>query len=535
MTSDPRAFFAVDLGAATTSAALMGWIAGHWRLLGSLSQPAAVPVEPLLDVLVARLVEADPDLAAEVAGTAEPARLWPRLTARSATPAGMAVVAVSERAAAPLIGVAERSGWRIHPGSAERLDPLAMTRLLLDPNVAVVLAGAGEPPGADERAGIGDLAALVAAAAQRRPELHVVLAGAMAEQLPRFESADGRPGDVLLASAATAGTPAGAKLRELLDRMQRPADDARRTMTRAVATLAEVLQRRVEAVDIGIDGGLRVVAWPGPGNEPAYVRRAAVADAGLAPSDLDEAVVDGVLGWSTAAFDRHRMRDRLRELRLAPWGDVAGDGAPFRMAAARAALARLVEATPELDALPPADLLVVAGGAWAVAPGPATALAIADVIRRPGVTQLAFDHARLLAPLGAIDDRVERRTMVADLADDLLAPLGTVVMPQGLRAGRSGGRLVVHGAGGTSELDLVAGGIELVDLPPGESAVAEFQFRDAVRLGTRGRHFAVDVAGGLGGLLVDLRDIPLKLPDRVERRRELLSAWQGAMWAGVEA
>ncbi len=62
--------------------------------------------------------------------------------------------------------------------------------------------------------------------------------------------------------------------------------------------------------------------------------------------------------------------------------------------------------------------------------------------------------------------------------------------------------------------------------------MAEFKFRDTVRLGTRGRHFAVDVAGGLGGLLVDLRDVPLRLPDRADRRRDLLSAWQTALWAG---
>jgi hypothetical protein len=103
-----------------------------------------------------------------------------------------------------------------------------------------------------------------------------------------------------------------------------------------------------------------------------------------------------------------------------------------------------------------------------------------------------------------------------------------------MRVGRSGGRLVVHGAAGSTELDLVPGGLELVDLPPGQSAVAEFKFRDAVRLGTRGRHFAVDVAGGLGGLLVDLRDVPLRLPDRSERRRELLAGWQDALWAGKE-
>ena len=51
-------------------------------------------------------------------------------------------------------------------------------------------------------------------------------------------------------------------------------------------------------------------------------------------------------------------------------------------------------------------------------------------------------------------------------------------------------------------------------------------------LGTRGRHFAVEVGGGLGGLLVDLRDVPLRLPDRLEHRRELLIAWQDALWTG---
>jgi hypothetical protein len=61
------------------------------------------------------------------------------------------------------------------------------------------------------------------------------------------------------------------------------------------------------------------------------------------------------------------------------------------------------------------------------------------------------------------------------------------------------------------------------------SAVAG-RFRDTVRLGGRGRRFAVDVAGGLGGLLVDLRDVPLRLPERQERRRELLEAWQDSLW-----
>jgi hypothetical protein len=94
---------------------------------------------------------------------------------------------------------------------------------------------------------------------------------------------------------------------------------------------------------------------------------------------------------------------------------------------------------------------------------------------------------------------------------------------------------VVHGAAGTAELELIPGGLELVDLPPGESAVVELLFSEVVDLGRRARHFATEVTGGLGGLLVDLRDVPLRLPDRLDRRRDLLVAWQGALWAGLDA
>ena len=37
MTESRNAFFALDLGGATTSAALVGRVAGHWRLLGATS------------------------------------------------------------------------------------------------------------------------------------------------------------------------------------------------------------------------------------------------------------------------------------------------------------------------------------------------------------------------------------------------------------------------------------------------------------------------------------------------------------------
>jgi hypothetical protein len=533
VTSQPRAFLAIDLGAASIAAALIGRVSGRWRLVGSLAMPAGADPEAVVSVLVDRAIAADPVMAAALDLGPDSARDLPRLEVVSHAPRRLGVVAVSERVLAPLVATASRSGWRTVAASAERTDPLAMSRLLLDVGVDGILVGAGDPPAGDERRALGELAALTAAVAERRPDIIVILAGGMAEYMPSFGDVQARPGEVLLGPVAKRGA-AGGPLSELLLELALPADDSRRALGAATAALSEVLDRRVDVVEIGFDAGSRIGAWPSAGSGTAGLDVAVVPTAALAPADPDDSVVDRVGTWSTWGADRHRLRDRLRELRIAPWSDATGEGAALRMAAARAALGRLAEWTPEWADRPAADLTVAAGGAWAVAPGPAIALAIVDVLRRAGAGQFALDHARFLAPLGSIPDPAERRAMLSDLVDDLLAPLGTVVTPAGMRSGRSAGALVVHRPAGSTEVDLVPGGLELVSLPPGSSAVAEFRFRDTVRLGVRGRHFAIDVTGGLAGLLVDLRDVPLRLPDRADLRGELLEAWQSSLWAGQD-
>lgn len=539
MPNEPRAFLALDLGAATSSVALIGRVGHRWRLIGSLAVPAGADVDALSAEIVRRVGSADPELAAALsltdeAGRPDPTAVaadLPRLVARSAPPRTIVVCAVTERAAGPLDTAARTSGWRTRQRTLDGAEPLVLTSALLDTTVDAVLVGAGDPPGADERRRLDDLGALVAGAVARRPELTVVLAGAMAHQLERIETAAGpRAGEILLAPPATAGEPPGSALRELLDEIRGGPDDPRRAVGRATGALADVLDRRIELIEVGFDGGLRATASPGIGGNDATTIVSIVADACLVPPEPDDATVDRVLAWTTLALDRHRLRDRLRELRLWPWSGIAGDGARLRLAAARAAMSILVEATPAQSALPAPDLVIVTGGAFAAAPGPAIALAVADVLRRPAAIAIAHDHARLLGALGIIPDGSERRQALLDLVDDLLTPLGSVVIPAGIRAGGSAGRLTVHVGTGSTETDLVPGGLEVVDLPPGETATAEFHFRDAVRLGGRGRRFAVDVSGGLGGLLVDLRDVPLRLPDRHDRRRELLDAWQESLW-----
>jgi hypothetical protein len=533
VTSDPRAFLALDLGAATSSAALIGRLAHRWRLLGSLALPAPVDPDALARELVRRAVAADPRLARVIALADGPgAEMPPTLIARSVRPQTIVVCAANERARTPFFDAVRMTGWRTRSAVVDGTDPLNLMKALLDPAVDAVLVGAGDPPGPDERRFLDEFAAIVAGAVARRPDLTVILAGGMADHLSSLETAaEGeRGGEILLGPAATAGDPPGSALQELLDDVRGGPNDPRRAAGRAASALADVLDRRVELLEIGFDGGLRATASPGVGGGDPRTVVSIVADAALVPPDPGDPTVDRVMAWTTVSLDRHRLRDRLRELRLAPWGGVAGDGARLRLAAARAALSILIQSTPEQSALPAPELVIVGGGAFAAAPGPAIALAVADVVRRPGAIAVAYDHARLLGPLGMIPDGAERRQAISDLGDDLLAPLGSVVIPGGIRAGSSAGTVTVHAGTGASETDLVPGGLELVDLPPGEVATAEFQFRDTVRLGTRGRHFAVGVSGGLGGLLVDLRDVPLRLPDRAERRRELLEAWQESLW-----
>lgn len=543
----PRAFAALDLGTASAAGAIVGRVGGRWRLLVATALPAGPGPDDIVDLLRRRLIEAEPELAAalepggstgstwDAGATAGGADLgadgWPRLLARSGPAPTLAVLSATEAGRERLEVVAAAAGWAVTGASAERHDPLSITRSATRPRVAGILAGAGDPADGDERDLLDELAAVALGIAARRPAIPLVLAGA----LGRLDVAPPAGTEILLAPSATAGEWPGEALRSFLLRLRAGPDDGRRALGRGAASLARVTGLRIELVEIGAGGALRVRAEPDPA-APGGIRVRDVEAPAAALLDVDgPGVLDRVEAWATVGLDRARLRDRLAELRLAPWTDPDGDGALLRSAALRAALERLIAATdPVLGADAP-DLVVAAGGSWSALPGPATALVLADVLRRPGAVQLAVDHARLLAPLGRIEDDAERDALVADLLDDLLLPLGTVATARGLHAGRSAGRLLVDADGITTELDLVPGGLSLVDLPPGQTALADFHFRGPVDLGVHGRRVAVPVSGGIAGFLVDLRDVPLHLPERPDRRRELLAAWERALWPERDA
>ena len=624
MSRQPRAFFALDFGAATTSAAFVGHAGGRWRLLAHAAAPSSTDLEALLFGLLERVGRTDPQLlelvsAHERPQTAAMVAELARLESRSALPRRIAVLAGSRRQRTRLEEVAARAGWLVVGGSADTDDPVALSRLVLAPETDAVLLGADPNPAGDERRHLPMLGALVAAAARSRPELGVVLAGGAAVQESDFRGtgehhripdmpavpavsdaaadstetpvdaaaepvdAAAEPADparaeasqktteaplqpepaasppaeeeapvevpapvvqiladdgrdsVLLAPDAESGLPAGSALQQVLEGLRTRSDDSRLAIARSVRSLALLLDKPIEAVEVGINGGLRCRAEPfGPGHSAVVASHAIMAAGAFAPADPSDDVIDSIMSWSTVALDRYRLSDRLRDIRISPWGETDGEGALLRLAAAKSAVERLVAATPEISAREMPDVLVAAGGIWAATPPSVVALALADLVRRPGVSRLAVDQARLLGPLGTIADEEERRRMLKDMVEDVLLPLGSLVLPAGIRQGRSAGRMRVLGETANSDIDLQPGGIWAVELPPGQTATADMEFKDAVRLGARGRRFSVEVSGGLGGLFVDLRDIPLRLPDKADQKRATWEAWQRGMWSELD-
>ena len=528
----PPLLVALDLGSGTTAAALIGRVGGRRRLLAAAATPGGDDPDALVAELVARVRSAEPDLAVAAGiGADWAAAGHSRLVARTGPAPRMAIIAASEATRERLEAIAGAAGWLTTGASAARMEPLAMVRLATRPGIAAILLGSADPPDADERSLIDELLAVAGAVASRRSGIPVVLAGGFARSAtgPAATAIAGSAAwDVVLAPGPASGQPPGSDLRGVLVDFRAAPDDGRRALTRSAASLARVLGQRIELIDIGVSGATRVSAVPDPFAEGGIRLDDVDAPAGALLALDDPATFDRVETWSTLTLDRARLRDRLAELHLAPWSDLAADGAPLRAAALRAALERLLAAgEPSTGSAPD---LVVATGAFGALPGPAVALVLADVLRRPGATQLSLDAARLLAPLGTIRDDAARDALIAELVEDLLVPLGTMVHARGARPGKPAGRVIIDAEGTAAEIDLEAGALALVDLPPGQQALADLQFRSTVDLGAPGRHFVVPVAGGLAGLLVDLRDLPDSLPDRPDQRRELLAGWEAALW-----
>jgi hypothetical protein len=548
VSSEPLSFFTVDEGTASTAVGLIAPVDGRFRLLAAGAAPAGADVEALLEDLVWRVQATDAALLPRPESWMD----WARLVTATSIPPRVVCAATTDRSLALLERTFAAAGWEVAGRIvAGRTDALSANESVLDPTIPALALSAGDPPSAEERAALPRLGTMLAALVVRRPDMGVLLCGTVggweegfpAERTTRlpqpFDGPAAADSDLRTALRALAGPlPAGDPGWQPIVGRPGSSDhlpDGRTGLRVSVATLAGLLERRVEAVEVGHAAGSRVLATP-----DGVMAHLVSSEGALVPLRAlrDDREIEAIARWSALRADPFSLYDRIRNLAVSPWRDAGGDGPRLRLAALRAALARLdglwrTMAPPDANA--GADLLVASGGAFGAIPPAAAALAVVDTMRRPGAMTLFHDHARVLAPLGILPDDGDRRRLLVDLLDDILLPLGSAIVASDVRPGtRTTASLRVTSSLQQHDLELSPGALRLVDLPPGVPARVELDLREGSLLGTRSRRMTLEVTGGLGGLLVDTREIPLRLPERAERRRALLEAWERPVWATME-
>jgi hypothetical protein len=499
--------------------------------VAATAQPTAWGDEELVSTLAHRLGgSADRRLLERVG---ELVRTAPRITCHTpARPGRIGLAAVSsELSGAAARRAAESGGWTVVEAATaddgrpvlDRVDALQAADV-----DAWLLAGGFDDTPADQAV---ELAGLVAAArgASGAP---VVWAGSTAltgtvEAL--FEDgavtsvANPRPD-------ADTSDPAPLRhlLEELLQRLVEPGSQrhlAPVAFRRSIAELSRASRRRV----VGVDLGARYLTWVQADGGEAESR--VFAAGGLAsPMLVASGAAARVLRGLPLPIDELAVADALQNVRARPSTmPQTEDELAIVQAAARQLLAQAVADEPAFEGV---DLVVGAGRTIGGVPRPAQAAQILlDGLRPVGVTALAIDSAGALPPLGALVAE-EIGEGLGVLRDDLVTPLGTAVVCRGARPGHLAMRVSVHRAGWPSEgpFEVRSGQLRVVPLPAGQPAEIEVELEGGVSIGAprKARRTTATVSGGVVGLMLDARDVPLVFPRRSDDRRAVLGAWRDA-------
>jgi hypothetical protein len=522
-----------DIGSAWTKASVIARSRGRWRIAAHVAQPTAWGDEELRRGLAAHLAQAADR---RVAGHLEDLLATaPRISSHTPRRAGrIALAGVSEElSGASALRGAESAGWSVE-AVATADDGRSISERLAGLQAAEVdawlLTGGFEHGRADQAL---EMASLVAVAREGSGS-PVVWAGASSlsdEVRDLFEEgavsivANPRP------SATTEDlVPLRHALEELLQRVVEPAGTRQHTpvaFRRSVAQLARSTVRRV----VGVDVGARYLTWA-QADEDGNAESRVFAAGGLGAARLVTSGGPGRLArWLPIAVDELAVADALQNLHARP-GTLpqTDDELVILHAAVRHLLAQTAGDGAGSEAFQDADLLIGAGRTIAAAPRPAQAAQLLlDGIRPLGVTQLALDASGALAPLGALEDGEIAEGMGA-LRDDLLVPLGTSVLCRGGRPGQIVMRARLRRAGWPEigPIEIRGGQLQVLPLARGHEADLEVELLNGASLG-RGRpatRVQATVAGGLVGVILDARGIPLALPRRSDDRRAVLAGWR---------
>jgi hypothetical protein len=179
--------------------------------------------------------------------------------------------------------------------------------------------------------------------------------------------------------------------------------------------------------------------------------------------------------------------------------------------------------------LPKFHLIVGSGGLLAnTATYGQAALILLDALQPVGVTGLALDKLRLVAPLAAAA-MISPVAAAQVLERDALLNLGTVVAPIGIsREGDVALTFKIEYEDGRSmQVEVAFGSLEVIPLPSDQTATLELRpsRHFDVGLGTKGQAGMTKVEGGIMGIIIDARGRPLPIADSPELQRERMQRW----------
>lgn len=528
----PDLVLLLDTGSAWTKAVLVARHGHRWRVAGAASQPAPWGEGSLLDALAGVVAPyADPRLSH---GLAERLSGVPRIESHTPRrPGRLALVAVSQELSAPVLRrAAESAGWIVvEQATVDDGRPLADRLAALGTaEVDAWLLGGGFEGSRSPQA--VEIAALAAAARGSSPQ-PVIWAGSheLGDEIRRLFPGDG---PVVVPNPAPAAgverpAPLRAQLEGLLERVVEPRGSqqlAPVSYRRAITEVARSADLRVLGVDIGAAYATWIVA-----DAEGEIDARVFAQGGLAAEALIATGAAGRIARDLAdAIDELAVADALQNLRARPSTlPHTDDELSVVQAAAQAQLARIVADEP---ATAEVDLVIGSGRTIAAAPRLADAARmLVDGLRPLGVTQLAIDPSGGLGPLGSLDD-AEIAEGIALLRDDLLVPLGSSIVCRGGRRGQVAMRvaLAVDGDAEGEPLEVRTGQLQIVPLARGRIGDVSIELVGGTSLGTerRARRARARVTGGAVGLILDARNVPLRLPRRPDDRRTVLGSWRDA-------
>jgi hypothetical protein len=180
------------------------------------------------------------------------------------------------------------------------------------------------------------------------------------------------------------------------------------------------------------------------------------------------------------------------------------------------------------DVLPIFEPILAGGGALCDTPSQGQSLLLLlDALQPIGITSIILDENKLLPILGAAAD-LNHLLPVQVLESGAFMSLGTVVsVISSVNYGTPVVRArLTHEDGSDARVEVKSGEIGILPLGVGQIARLTVQPVHRADIGNGpGRSAAVQVTGGVMGVVIDARGRPLVLPGDPGRRRELLKKW----------